>query len=125
LAVARANCQGAAAAAAGDADVAQTVAWESFDALFEEEERTPKARPPCACAGARARSGRRRQQTTEALTRSPLSPRPAQRATLAPPAQFAERKVVCARCYALEHYGCAPLQRSARNAATTHTRRLG
>jgi hypothetical protein len=32
------------------------------------------------------------------------------------PARFAERKVVCARCYALEHYGCVILRRQARAA---------
>ncbi len=43
----------------------------------------------------------------ETLTRCALRLCAAQRETMAPPAQYAERKVVCARCYALEHYGCA------------------
>jgi hypothetical protein len=99
-------------AAVGDAAAGQAGAaspWETFDSLFEDE--GPKARPARARRRRSALFGRGAQPTLTG--RSPAPAAAAQREPLAPPPQFAQKQVVCARCYALEHYGCAQLPRAA------------
>jgi len=87
------------ALAAAQPEEEPTPDWQAFNLLPEDEEQAdvaPRVRAVvlAVCAFSPTHPHR-----------PPLPPQP--RETLPPPPEYAAKQVVCARCYGLQHNGCA------------------